>query len=606
MNTDSGMVRPRSRTHLIRPGRPRIQTTYQLQAELGGRIMDGDAAFIGAQQEILGWLAEKAPVELPAEAAQGISFILEDHGQRIECLAISENGVWSCRLSHPDAGMGDAIPPEPGRHWVTELCLRKLADKVLFGIHVTCSMLRDDYQPLIYTRPAIVRNLARRTGLRQVRDLRNEPWNITTPEDVDALEKLLLSPERLMPVIVISQPDKKRWSLSPNCPVYVVDTLRIAKDAQAIAHVAKLSYEMGFEWTKRVGMQWAVFDGAVRMYNPGLNFDEDSLQSHPLYRKDLIWYHKYNEQCGPHAFEAQLTDNARASNVRGRWVAPELMTVAQARLLESELNAAHSREHAKAKEDAFLEAMAKLTAIEKEKSVASETAAQMRELAAAKDSAIQSLNTRITALEIVLKAAEEDNQKWSDEAYQADKDREHYVHQNTALRNQIAALRASLESKTGEAADKDIEIPENYDELESWADRHLAGRLELHPRTRRSLKKACYEDVKLVYRCLLALANEYRNMKLGACEMAVWEGAMNELGVKCSGSIDRSRAGAEGETYFVEYPLGSTNKEFLELHLRKGRARDAHLCLAIYFFWHEETRQVVVGWLPSHLDNQLT
>ena len=42
------------------------------------------------------------------------------------------------------------------------------------------------------------------------------------------------------------------------------------------------------------------------------------------------------------------------------------------------------------------------------------------------------------------------------------------------------------------------------------------------------------------------------------------------------------------------------------MHIRKGRDHDARHCLAIYFFWDEETRQVVVGWLPSHLDNRLT
>jgi len=46
--------------------------------------------------------------------------------------------------------------------------------------------------------------------------------------------------------------------------------------------------------------------------------------------------------------------------------------------------------------------------------------------------------------------------------------------------------------------------------------------------------------------------------------------------------------------------------KLLNLHLRKGTTKDDRYCLAIYFFWDDEKRRVVVGWLPSHLDNRLT
>jgi hypothetical protein len=45
---------------------------------------------------------------------------------------------------------------------------------------------------------------------------------------------------------------------------------------------------------------------------------------------------------------------------------------------------------------------------------------------------------------------------------------------------------------------------------------------------------------------------------------------------------------------------------FLEYHLRKGVAKDERFCLAIYFLWDEQEKKVVVGWLPSHLDNRMT
>lgn len=606
MSMNNQMERPRRRSRLVRLERPRVRTTYQLQAELGHRIKDDEESYKAARQEIIDWLAKKAPVELPALAMDGASYVVDEHGQRIECVSLPGRGIWTCRMSHPDTGMGD-IPAVPGRHWTTDLCLRQVNGKTLFGVHVSCAMLREDDAPLVYARPAIVRNIAKRTGLTQVRPIMHEPWVIKGLDDVAALERLLVSEERMLPVILMTVPDRRKWQLTQNAPpAYLIDALYLAKEAQGFAHVVQLPYEVGFEWTKKIGPQWSAFDGAIRIYHPGLNFDEDSLHQHPLYRKDVIWYHKYKDHSGPTAFLEQLYDHVRATAARYQWTAPELLTIGQARLLETELNAAQTRELTKVKEEAFRTALAKLSEAEHEKSQASETAARMQELVTAKDSEIRSLTERVTALEEAVKTAQEEEEKWSDEAVQAGRDRDYYQNQIGTLRNQMNALRASLEAKTGEIIDEAIEIPESYDELPDWVDKHLTGRLELLPRAVRTLKDATYEDVKLVYRSLLLLANEYRDMRTGMGDKEKFENAMAELGLKLSGSIDRSRAGAEGETYFVRYPVGTYQREFLEFHLRKGKVKDDRHCLAVYFFWHDESKQVVVGSLPAHLDNQLS
>jgi len=150
-------------------------------------------------------------------------------------------------------------------------------------------------------------------------------------------------------------------------------------------------------------------------------------------------------------------------------------------------------------------------------------------------------------------------------------------------------------------------VPDAYDGLGEWVERHLAGRLQLHPRAARGLKHARFQDVALVYRAFLALAREYRDMRLPAPEdrkpKLAWDAKLAELGVSFDGSITETGAGQQGDTYFVTYPPG---RRFLDSHLRKGKAKDDELCLAIYFFWDDEKREVVVGWLPSHLDNRMT
>ena len=62
----------------------------------------------------------------------------------------------------------------------------------------------------------------------------------------------------------------------------------------------------------------------------------------------------------------------------------------------------------------------------------------------------------------------------------------------------------------------------------------------------------------------------------------------------------------EADAYYVRHPQPSGDRKvapyrLLDLHLRKGNSTNPRYCLAIYFFWDETAKQVVVGWLPSHL-----
>ena len=82
--------------------------------------------------------------------------------------------------------------------------------------------------------------------------------------------------------------------------------------------------------------------------------------------------------------------------------------------------------------------------------------------------------------------------------------------------------------------------------------------------------------------------------------------ALADNGMDFSGSIDKSRAGQEEEAYYVKYPVGTAKRAFLQYHIVKGTAHEDRFCMRIYFFWDDETGQVVVGWLPSHLSNRIS
>jgi len=218
-------------------------------------------------------------------------------------------------------------------------------------------------------------------------------------------------------------------------------------------------------------------------------------------------------------------------------------------------------------------------------------------------------DAEVGALKAKAEELEGQCQDFSDITAEAERERDLCKDENARLRAVNDALRAALQAKTGATADVALQtpIPSSYEDLPAWVDKYLVGRLELHPRAHRGLGKARYKDVRVVYQALLLLANEYRDMRLGVeGAKQAYERRLGTLGLQFSGSISRERAGEKRDTYFVKYPIGTQRNEFLEWHLTKGTSRDPRHSLRIYFFWHDETQQVVVGWLPSHLTTRIS
>ena len=221
------------------------------------------------------------------------------------------------------------------------------------------------------------------------------------------------------------------------------------------------------------------------------------------------------------------------------------------------------------------------------------------ELARSYDQEICALKTQIADLK-------KEMDQYVEQIEEAEQERDKARDENAGLRYQLKELRAKLFEETGEAMDASIPLVDDYEDMPQWATNYLAGRLVLHPRAQRGLKDAQFSDPALVCQALLLLANEYRDMRLGTLSQSNYREALERLGLEDRASITKSRAGEEGDAYFIRYPTPSSSRQFLHSHLRKGTSRDERNCLAIYFFWDKDLGQVVVGWLPSHLDNRLT
>lgn len=558
----------RLRPQVIKPGRANVQTTFQLATHLASRCDEDAASAVSqARRVILQWLREKLPEPIPHSAYDGEPFECDEHGQKIACIPVPQEGIWTVRLGQPDAPFKER-PAVPGRFWTTDLALRTVEGQVFFAVRIQCASLEYAQRPITLTRPRVVLDLAEHFALREARDLDGRPWALRTFEDLKAFEAFLLDPARNMPAVLLTQPDRTRVHMGVS--EYLLNAERLAKSMQGFGYVITMPRDLGYHWTDLVGKPWSAFLGAVRTYMPGLDYDRDTPAMHPLVVTEKILFWRYGDEDGQfereEAFERFLVEKARVHAATKRMDWRGCVFVPEARPLHALLSRRQTVDFS-----------------------------QQRE----------SYEQQISALQEQLKETQEQEQIAMDLASAAEAERNYYKEENRRLRAHNESLRATLVNRPNETESGLCALPTNYDDIPEWVSSNLIGRLELHPRAARALRKATYEDVPRVCKGLYLLAREYRNMRLGYDgAKKAWEDGLRNLGLEFSGAITSSRAGEQGDTYFVNYPPHSNEQFLMEFHLRHGNSRDQQHCLRIYFFWHEDSQQVIVGWLPSHLDTR--
>lgn len=569
-------------------GRSSARTVFQLSALAGssGKTVDDDAK--RCVRITVQWLQDMLHGTLARETWTGSPFSVEEPGRKAECIAVPEVGLWTLRVELSDVSH-NTQPEESGRSRVTDISFARRNNCVAFGLRVLGGGPVGQESTIRSARPRIIADIAHQIGLKECRAIEDSPWLIQTDEELDELHNLLIDPLRTLPVIVLSQTDKRRWSV----PVsdFVLDPQLLAEQALGMAHIVQLPWEMGFKWSEKVGKQWSVYLGSVRVYQPYLDFGKDDIMVHPLYLTEKILFWRHDGLLAENAFTAFLVETLEqhAASKRVNWEDRLFITDARAKAAELESERL-AREQMNRKPVSYEDHEQQIAAIQAEIDL------------------IRAAHTReVEALRAKIQEVREEAEEYNDDAIRAEKEREYFREENSQLRVLLNDLRVKFFKQVGYDVDPEMIVPDGYEEMPEWVSRHLAGRLILHPRALQGIKGAVYEDVFSVYEVLLILANQYRNMKLGGGSREDFQMAVDRLQLRSGKSISEIRAGEEGMTYYVKYPLGSSTTRFLEMHLRSGgNSRDPHRCLAVYFFWDEDTQQVVVGWLPSHLENRLT
>lgn len=464
--------------------------------------------------------------------------------QRLESSSLK---IWSARLTEPDAAV-------PARSWSLELLIGQTEDKISFSSRLSCFSRNLDFyfEPAV---PRIYKDLTERGVLyADGAKLSRWPRDVTTDEEVDWLIALINNKRRARDIIVVSADQDGTCFINPAA---------FANRLSAIAHVVRIFPSASFSLSEKIGRYFSVFDNGVRIYRPTLGIEADEPYRHPLYTKrrlQTIDLKNARINIAREAFRTSVETGLRVNAVPSF----ALIRTESLRFKLSEFQEANADS-------------VEISNIMRERDLA--LAAKVAAEAQAKE-----------ALDL---AAQEDALR-----RQAEDEREQERARSMAMNARIRSLESRLQAPAA------IILPTNFLEIPDWVDQSFAGRMTLHPRALRSLRAAQYHDVRLTCELLQFLAVSYVDSKRGDAE--AWQAFEREIesrGVRLSRSISEERAGQEGDEYFL---MRRGRKEFLEWHLKKGNSRDPVRDLRIYFIWDEIDQEIVLGWLPGHLNNRLS
>lgn len=509
--------------------------------------------FAAAQKKVLQWIGHRVGQRLPEEAWRGQSFETEKIGaQYAAAVLLDDLAMWGARLDDADKSV-------PQLTWVTEVGLKKLADRSI-AVSARLACTRRGMDTLIErTTPDFIRPIAA-VGSASLDGhlLRPVPW-LVSDDQVQPLCRLIRDPKRQAPVIVASLPVGS--TDAKNAP-FSLDIL--CRRTFGAAHVAIVTGSATFLLTEEMGREFSVFNRAVRSYRANFNPEVDEPHQHPWTPALRI----QNWDGGSAAYADFLADSILKESVERADAEGDPPSFAKIRRLASERRI----ERAKATNASIAE---RLELAEN----------QIVELQAEREEIEETI-------EGVLQSIEEERDLARAKAETA-------TQRALNLRARVEMLEKALASGS---SPKEPEIPKGLNDFEQWCDKHLAGFVEVLPRAKDAAKKSKYEDTALLYKALLLLRDYYVPMRrFGSSKADAFKQACSDLNIEETQTFAGTRYGEHGDMYRVRY---AGKPHLLDRHLKRGSARDVRRCFRLYFFWDADSEQAVVGWLPSHLDTR--
>ena len=536
----------------LREGRSIIRPVSQVVLRLKP-IAEKDR-FALTVDSILRWMNRRAGRALPESAWNRKSFELSDVGaQRTAAVAIDSPKYWAARLD-------DADKTVPMRTWITEIGVGvEDSGDILFGARLICASRGAD-EPFERSLPGFVKQIltsgpAELDGLPVIR----RPRVLGSADDIDQLVQLLQDPQRQSDVYVLAS---QEGSGDPKTTAVSADELQ--DRLFGVSHVFVVTSPASYFLTDRVGKELSVFRAAVRTYRPGFRAWISEPANHPLALPQRIA--AWNQE-QPKGFEAWLVNQALLASVRTDRREDRLPSFTSVRQLAAQLDRTKVKQGGGT--DAALLAL------------------------------YESDNDHLR------KELQEQKEQYDGLLAAADAERAEAV-ESAAVAKAQALERAHririLEQRLLTAATTS-EVPTTFEHFEDWCKEHLVGSVELVNRAYQGVRKTDFHDPAFIYKTLLMLRDYYVPMRIeGSPERReAYLKQLTELQLEDSLTGDGIKYAED--LYSVQY---AGRRRLLDRHLKGSNSRDRRFGFRLYFFWDDEGQVVVVGWLPSHLQNRLT
>lgn len=497
---------------------------------------DSAAAAHAARREVLKWAAAQIGEQLPGVAIEGRPFEHLRGGRTCIGTGFSDDrrALWALRVDRPDANVAQ-------RTWTTDVVVGHApgGSSALFSLRLLASSPEANLQvePAV---PGLVRQIVANCGLLQGgNSLADSPWQIASEADAQELVAAVLNPGRAVPYLVCSVPERESQP--------ALNTALLAKVTLGIAKVVVVPAAYTWVLTQHLGKPLSVYNGAVRAYMVGFTYDANPY-AHRLFFID------------PKPSE----ERAKATLTALRWLAAN-DSVRRLRLGADVLAFSAVREASLDVERQHLE-----------------------KTGSADSEQLRAAQGQIDALKDDVRRALETQQWLSDEHTAIEEHAQSLEQQLRGAQFRIQQLLGQIKAR-GDEPDAGIRLPDSWDAFADWCDEVLSGRVALSARARRETKSAGFDDPHLAARCLLWLANEYRDSRI--------YGASGDLRKPVEEGIHNERCGADSFEF-----LWDDRRVPVEWHLKNGgNTREPRRCLRIYYFWDEESQMVVVATMPAHI-----
>jgi hypothetical protein len=356
-------------------------------------------------------------------------------------------------------------------------------------------------------------------------------------EDTDILQQLISTPHRRLPIVLVSELQGKT----------IAGDLheRVSADICGLAHTCRISDEISWELTRRLGREWSCYNGAVRLFWP-FRFNRDDPYAHPLWTYDSLMRRAENERAACGEIRRNLIERVIEAST---FVADD---PSFSRFDIEKAHQVNNEARANAVDSGDFKALAELYAVEND---------TLRIALDAQTQRVKTLEENVEALTIALRSGRAALSAIAEQT------------PPTSVEDAVRRARASL------------------DQIVLFSD-NIEQDIKLLNRTAGPPEK--------LLRYLMTLGELSKQLKDGKSlgqSLPIW---LRERNVDCSGESETIRNNKEARrrrTFVI-----NGEESYCEYHLKPSDGTSPDLCIRIYFIISNQAPHVRIGYIGRHFD----